>query len=225
MPANAALPVRNKTASPDFERMRTHMIDSQLRPNSVTTKAVVDAFREVPREAFVPEAMRPFAYMDEDIEVAPGRFLMEPLTLGRLIEFSEIGRGERALVVGGATGYAAAILAVMGVNTVLLDDGIEPAVAISRAPNIEAVKGPLADGWAEKGPYDLILVNGFVASIPDALVKQVVEGGRIAAVVLDEGTPRAGIGRVFGGHVGWTFISDAQVPALPGFETKKAFTF
>ena len=225
MPANAALPVRNKTASPDFERMRTHMIDSQLRPNSVTTKAVVDAFREVPREAFVPEAMRPFAYMDEDIEVAPGRFLMEPLTLGRLIEFSEIGRGERALVVGGATGYAAAILAVMGVNTVLLDDGIEPAVAISRAPNIDAVEGPLADGWAEKGPYDLILVNGFVDSIPDALVKQVEEGGRIAAVILDEGTPRAGIGRVFGGHVGWTFISDAQVPALPGFEKKKAFTF
>lgn len=209
----------------DFARMRTAMVDSQLRPNLVTSEKVVDAFREVPREAFVPEGMRAFAYVDEDIEIAPGRFLMEPLTLGRLLEFAEVRSGERALVIGGATGYSAALLALLGAEVVLLEDGIEPSVAISRVPAIEAVSGPLTEGAADKAPFDLILIEGFAEYVPDALIGQVKEGGRIAAVILDGATPRAGIGRVFGGKVGWTFISEAYVPALPGFQKDKGFTF
>jgi protein-L-isoaspartate(D-aspartate) O-methyltransferase len=209
----------------DFSQMRAHMVDSQLRPNSVTSDDIVAAFREVPREAFVPKDMLAFAYLDEDIEVAPGRFMMEPLTLGRLIEFAEPRNGEKALVIGGTTGYSAAVLAMLALDVVLLEDGIEPAVAISRVPNLKPVSGPLNEGYGENGPYDLILIEGRIDYLPDTILSQVKEGGRVAAVIMDEGTARAGIGRVFGGHIGWTFVSDAGVAPLPGFAKEKGFAF
>lgn len=210
---------------PDFARMRSAMIDSQLRPNTVTDDRVIAAFRAVPREDFVPADFRPFAYFDEDIEVAPGRFLMEPLTLGKLVERLGVRDGERALVVGGSTGYSAAILAELGADVTLLDEeGVPASDALSRW-SVRRIDGALADGSEDSDAFDLMLIEGSIQRLPAALVAQMVEGGRIAAVVMDDGIPRAGIGRVYGGHVGWTYFAEAYVPTLPGFAVKKEFSF
>ncbi|EMD82015.1 protein-L-isoaspartate O-methyltransferase family protein [Pacificimonas flava] len=210
---------------PDFAKMRRAMVDGQLRPNTVTEDRVVSAFRTVPREAFVPTEFRPFAYYDEDIEIAPGRFLLEPLTLGRLLDRANIREGERTLVIGGGTGYSAALLAMLGANVVSLDsEDVAPAAAAADY-KIQFVTGDLTAGHADGAPYDMILFEGFVQQIPADIVAQVAEGGRIAAVTMDEGAPRAGIGRVFGHRVGWTFFADAYVPALPGFAPRREFTF
>ena len=209
---------------PDFARMRTAMIDSQLRPNGVTTDRIVDAFRAVPREQFVPEKLRAFAYYDEDIEIAPGRYMMEPLTLGRLLENARPQAGERALVIGGGTGYSARLLARLGLEVVLLEDAalMQP---VEGAASIETVSGDLSAGHADGGPYDIILIEGFIERLPPEILAQAAEGGRIATVILDEGTPRAGIGRVYGSHVGWSFFAESYIPPLAGFARTAEFTF
>ncbi|MGB3722217.1 MAG: protein-L-isoaspartate O-methyltransferase [Pacificimonas sp.] len=215
-------------SQPDFARLRSAMVDSQLRPNSVTQPAVVDAFLTVPREDYVPAAKATFAYHDEDIEVAPGRFLLEPLTTGRLIAESNVRAGERVLVVGGVTGYSAALLAHMGAHvTMVEEDGLaaEAAARLSGTAGVDVVTGDLSSGHADAAPYDLVIVEGTVPGVPDKLIAQVKDDGRIAAIVMHEGSPRAGIGRVHGGHVGWSFYTEAYVPVLPGFAQKREFVF
>ncbi len=204
------------------------MVDSQLRPNSVTQPAVVHAFQTVPRENFVPSGKAAFAYHDEDIEVAPGRFLLEPLTTGRLIAESGARSGEKALIVGGATGYSAALLAEMGLHVTMVEEAGLAAEAAARLSGTDGVKvetGALADGWAADAPYDLVIVEGHVNDVPDAIIAQIRDGGRIAAIVTRDGSPRAGIGRVHAGHVGWSFYTEAYVPTLPGFAKKREFVF
>ncbi|MHB9879423.1 protein-L-isoaspartate O-methyltransferase family protein [Pacificimonas sp. ICDLI1SI03] len=209
---------------PDFAKMRTHMIDSQLRPNTVVDPALIKAFRSVPRERYVPAAMRSFAYHDEDIEIADGRFLMEPLTLGRLLSAARVRAGERVLIIGGGTGYSAALLTEMGADVVLLE---EEAFSgdIVKGDGISVSRGPLSEGVADSAPYDLVLIEGTVEQVPAALIEQVAEGGRIVGVVVEEGVARAGLGKVYGGHVGWSWFFDANVPALPGFSKKREFVF
>ena len=204
---------------PDFAKMRSAMIDSQLRPNTVTSDEVVAAFRAVKREDFVPRDMRAFAYLDEDMEVGAGRYMMEPLTLGRLLDRAAVKPGDRTLLIGDPTGYTAALLAEMGARVHLREregDVLSPALGkydVGREPDDKA------------GNYDLVFIEGLAENVPQSLIARVEEGGRIAAVILEHGSPRAAIGRVFGGHIGWNSFADAYVAALPEFAKAREFTF
>nr|WP_255536522.1 protein-L-isoaspartate O-methyltransferase [Pacificimonas pallii] len=200
------------------------MVDSQLRPNSVTEPLVVTAFETVPREDYVPAERASLAYSDEEIEVAPGRYLVAPLTLGRLVSEAHIRPGQNVLIVGGTTGYSAAIISHLGAHVTVLEEEAL-AAAFTPGPGVNVVHGPLIEGAASFAPFDLILIEGMIETLPETLLAQVVEGGRISAILVDEGVPRAGIGRVFGGHVGWSFFMDLEAPALPGFAKAREFVF
>jgi len=203
---------------PDFAAARQAMVDSQLRPVGVNDPAVIEAMSAVPREKFVPDEQKPLAYVDRSIPLGDGRALPAPAVLGRLLTALAALRGERALVVGASTGYSAAVLAKM------LESSAELA-AIARGNGVEAVEGPLASGHGKALSYDLILIDGAVEQIPDALVEQLVEGGRIGGAIVEQGITRLFIGRRVGGGFGFQPIADASTPVLPGFERPKAFTF
>ena len=200
------------------------MVDSQLRPQGVNDPAVVAAMSLVPREQFVPEAERLLAYVDRAIPLGEGRAMPPAAVVGLLLTAMVPNRGQTALVVGGATGYSAAVLSAMGLETTLLESS--PALAaVARERGIKVVEGPLVDGHARGAPYDLILIDGAVEYVPDALVAQLREGGRLGSALVEQGISRLIVGRKAGGGFGFHSIADAGTPALPGFERPKAFTF
>lgn len=209
---------------PDFEAARYAMVESQLRPQGVTDRGVLAAMTDLPREQFVPEGVRPLAYLDRSLAIGSGRFIAPPAVTARLLTEMAPKRGERALVVGAATGYSAAILAHIGVETVALES--DPVLAAqARAAGINVAEGPLDAGFMKGAPYDLILVDGAIEFIPDALVDQLAEGGRLGAPLIDRGVSRLTVGRKAGGAFGFLSIGDSGVAPLPGFSRPREFTF
>lgn len=216
---------------PTAEQLRANMVESQLRTNRVTSDRVVNAFRTVPRENFVAPERRAFAYVDEDLPIAPGRFLMEPMVLGRLVQESAPAVEEKVLLVGAGTGYAAAVLSLLGANVVALEDNAELISAARERladlgiTNVTFVEGPLTAGHAAEGPYDLIFIDGAVEEVPAALIDQMKDGGRLATVLMTGGVGKGVIGRRSGAGFGVYDFMDAAVPLLPGFAKPKTFVF
>ena len=200
------------------------MVESQLRPQGVTDPAVLAAMGAIEREQFVPEAVRPLAYSDRALPLGNRRFLPAPAVLGELLTQMKPEPGQRALVVGAATGYSAAVLVRIGLDVTALE--VEPELAArARDLGVNAVEGPLTKGQSSGAPYDQILIDGAVEYIPDAIVAQLANGGRLGAALIDQGISRLIVGRKVGGAFGYLTVSDAGSPVLPGFERPKAFTF
>ena len=180
------------------------MVESQLRPQGIADPLVLEAMGAVPRERFVPENALPMAYSDRSVNLGERRFLMPPAALGLLIQALEPIAGERALVVGGGSGYAAEVLRAMGV---------------------EASEAEPAAGKTSGTPFDLILIDGAVEDVPDAIIARLAVGGRLATAILDRGVTRLVVGTKSAGGFGMRSIGDAAVPLLPGFERPRAFVF
>src|SRR5690349_21381968 len=202
--------------NPDFEAARQAMVDSQLRPQSVNDPAVIAAMSKVPRERFVPEAQRNLAYLDRAIPLGEGRALPSAEVLGLLLTAMVPDRGQKALVVGAGSGYSAAVLTQMGIDTVALESS-EALAGTARELGLNIVQGELAAGHEPGAPYDLILIDGAVEYFPDELVAQLKDGGRLGGAIIDQGITRLIVGRKAGGGFGYHSIADAGVPALPGF--------
>lgn len=223
-----------------YEARRIAMVESQLRPNQVIDKALLDAMRTLPRERFVPPAFERVAYMDEGIEVfpagegTPARFLLAPMVQARLIQLAEIEPQDKVLDVGCVTGYSTAILARIAATVV----GLEPEPELAKAANenlaglglgnAAIVEGALADGWAAQGPYDVIVLEGSVAEVPDSLLAQLNEGGRLVAVVTRHPNMRQGKANLFvrvDGEARGVAHFDAGATPLPGVAPEPAFVF
>lgn len=221
----------------DFERLRRSMVDSQIRPSDVTDPRILAAMLELPRERFVPTARRPLAYLDDDLLVReaaadrPPRYLMEPMVLARLIQALALDGSERVLDIGCATGYSAALLGRLAGAVVALEEDTELAAAARtalgelRLTNVEVMTGPLREGAAAQAPYQAILVNGSVEVLPEPLLDQLAEGGRLAAVVRSGGMGRAVLHQRVAGVISRRPLFDAGLPPLPGFAAPPAFTF
>ena len=208
-----------------FETMRTAMIDRQLRTTGVNDPAVLTALRAVERERFVPAARRSLAYTDAAIELAPGRWLMEPMSFALLLNHAAVLPTDRVLVVGAGTGYGASVLLQLTAQVIALEEDTALAAA-ARANGLTVVEGPLVDGWAAGAPYDLIVCDGAVAIVPPALLAQLTDGGRLAAVIVgDDGVGRATVGRYAAGHFAGTAFIEAGVQLLPGFARAPHFVF
>jgi protein-L-isoaspartate(D-aspartate) O-methyltransferase len=208
-----------------FDKMREAMVDSQLRPTGVNDPGVLAAIRSVPRERFVPAAWTALAYSDRAIELAPGRWLVEPMVFGLLLTHARVARADRVLIVGAGTGYAAAVIARLSDHVTAVEENPDLAAA-ARANGVEVQSGSLAAGWAAGAPYDLIFIDGAAAVLPPALLGQVAEGGRIAGVIVGgDGVGRATVGRVAGGHFAGTGFIEAGAPVLPGFAHAPKFVF
>ena len=215
-----------------YETARANMIDSQLRTNKVTEAAVLDAFARIRRELFVPAGMQAVAYVDDDLPVGGGRFMMAPMVLARLLQEAVVRRTDATLVVGAGSGCEAAVLSLLARSVVAVEEDAGLA-RTARAALVEhgigtvnVVEGPLSLGWRARAPYEVILFAGAVAAVPEEVLAQLAEGGRLLAVV----KPGAGLGRAtlilrIGGVSGRRVIFDAATPFLPGFLPNREFVF
>jgi protein-L-isoaspartate(D-aspartate) O-methyltransferase len=199
------------------------MVDTQLRPQGVSYRPVVEAMAAVPREQFVAEEARPIAYIDRAVPIGEGRLMSAPAVLGLLLTEMTPLPGERA-VVGCGTGYSAAVLIAIGVRTTGLECSPELARK-ARDNGIDVVEGPLEQGWKKGAPYHLILIDGAVEYIPDSIIAQLTGHGRLGTALVDRGICRLAIGRRAGKGFGLTTTVDAAAAALPGFSKPPAFTF
>ncbi len=219
------------SASPDTAAAaRDIMVDGQLRPNRVIDPRVIDTMRRLPRERFVPAALAPLAYIDDDLKLTANRVLMRPLVLARLIQLAAPRQGETVLVVGAGTGYGAAVLAACGVHVTALEENPDLA-ALARqtaagSANINVVTGKLADGCPEHAPYDLVLIEGAVCAIPDRIGRQVAQNGRLVTVLAPKGSHGvAVVAEPSAGGLSVRPAFDAATPYLPELLPAAAFMF
>lgn len=217
---------------PDYAAARLNMVESQVRPNKVTDARLLGALLDVPRELFVPDRLRGVAYVDEDVPVGGGRYLMEPMVFARLLQTAQIGPTDAVLDVGAATGYAAAIIAKLAARVVALESDADLARAAEASlrrlgvANAKVVVGSLAAGWPGDAPYDVIVFDGAVERIPPRVIDQLADGGRLLAVVAPPNEPgRATLLVKVGGALSRRVVFDAGTPALPGLELEPGFAF
>jgi protein-L-isoaspartate(D-aspartate) O-methyltransferase len=222
-----------------FSTARLKMVDGQVRPSDVTDTRILDAMLAVPREAFVPESKRALAYLDLDLDVSEGgkekgdtkRFLIKPAVLAKMLQAAEIKATDRVLVVGCATGYAAAVIAQFaGAVTATESDSALAAkagaiLAQNGCGNVAVRTAAAADGDPSNGPYDVIVLNGATEIVPERLYSQLQDGGRLVGVFATSQPQRATLVTRSHGDFGHRALFDAAAPVLPGMERVPAFVF
>jgi protein-L-isoaspartate(D-aspartate) O-methyltransferase len=230
----------------DFRAVRRAMVDGQVRTNDVTNLDLIDAMLDIPREDFVPEHLAALAYLDRDLELPAGggapRYLLKPVVTARLMQAAQIGRSDRVLVVASGTGYSAAVASRLAGAVVALEEN--PALAEAAQNHLRRlgfatvtpVIGRLVGGWPPAAPFDVVLVEGGIETMPNALFAQLSERGRLVGVMYGGGggqggaPPQGQVGkatlfRSIRGEVGGRPLFDCAAPLLPGFETAPAFVF
>ncbi len=213
----------------DYTSRRTMMVDTQVRPSDVTKFPIIDAMLAVPREAFVPDAKREAAYVGENLDIGGGRTMLEPRTLAKMIDALDIHPHHVVLDIACGLGYSTAVLARMSDFVVAVDDDearaqdAQSILSGQGADNAAVMHGALDAGAAKSGPYDIIILQGGVEQVPDDLLDQLREGGRIAAVFLEGTLGVVRIGHKIDGAVTWRFSFNASAPILPGFQKAAAF--
>lgn len=221
----------------DFETARAKMVDGQVRTTDVTSHSVLKAFLSVPREAFVPDNVKQVAYMDEDLQICPAkdglaaRYLLKASPIAKMLQLVAVTKDDLVLEVGGATGYVSAILSELAGSVVSLESDPELSAKATETlaalgyVNVVTVAGPLEQGHAAQAPYDVIFINGAVEGVPQALLDQLADGGRLIAVVGYGNAAKASVYRRDGKGVSAATFFNASLKPLPGFAKAKEFVF
>ena len=216
-----------------FEALRKAMVDSQIRPNKVIDDRVIAAFMNVPRERFVSKNMQNLAYIDEDIHLSGGRFIVEAMVMARIIQTLALDDTQSVMLIGAGTGYTAALLSSLAASVIAIEtraqmvEKAQQAVAGLDIGNVAVIKARLQDGYASEAPYDAIIIEGAVEHMPQSLLDQLADGGRLAAIWRPDGTQagEACIWHKIGDAVSRTPLFTAQVPVLDEFRAKPKFSF
>lgn len=217
----------------DFENARRMMVDGQVTPMGVMDPLLLAAMRDIPRERFVPPALRHRAYADASLPLAPGRVMLQPMVQARMLQALVPQPGERALVLGAGSGYASALLARMGLIVTAVEEDAALADIARHAFDLVLREGRpdvlVADpsrGHAPGAPYRVILIEGAVPRVPPAILQQLAEGGRLAAIRAGQGVvAQAVLLRRAGGGFGESVLFETQAPVLPAFAAAPAFGF
>ncbi len=209
---------------------RFNMIEAQIRTSNVTSPRILAALDTVPRERFVPTASRALAYADVPVPVAPGRFLLDPRSFAKLLQLADVTAEDKVLDVGCATGYSSAVLGRLGKSVVALEQDADLVRVASEAladatGRIILTQGALIEGFRSEAPYDVIFINGAIERVPETLLAQLAEGGRLVAVMKDGAQGRAHLFLKEHGVVGQRPDFDADVPLLAGFKKAVGFVF
>ena len=205
------------------------MVDTQVRPSDVTKFPIIDAMLSVPREVYVPDDRREAAYVGENLSIGAGRVVLEARTLAKLLDALDIRPGEMVLDLGCGLGYSAAVIARIAGTVIAVENDERFAADAQRllseegVDNALVIAGPLAAGAAKHAPYDTITVQGGVETVPDALLAQLKDGGRIGAIFMDGALGTAKIGFKSEGRVSWRPVFNATAPVLDGFRKASAF--
>lgn len=207
----------------DFATQRRMMVDTQIRPSDVTKFPIIDAFLSVRREAFVPAGMKGVAYSEASIHLAPSRDILEPRTFAKILDALNIQPNELVLDLGCGLGYSAAVIAHMAEAVIAveqeddLSDEAQANLAAEGVDNAVLVKADLSEGAPQHGPYDVIALQGAVETIPQAILDQLKDGGRIAALFAEGALGEVRIGHKNGDKVTWRLAFNAGAPVLPGY--------
>ncbi|MEZ5786173.1 MAG: protein-L-isoaspartate O-methyltransferase [Xanthobacteraceae bacterium] len=215
----------------DFATARRKMVDNQVRPNDVTEPLLISALLDIPRERFAPADRAAMAYMDNDLVIGDGRALLKPMVLARLIQAADIQDTDHVLDVACGTGYSTAVLARLAHSVTGLEENPTLAAQAARllsdlaVANASVATGPLAAGWTQNAPYDVILINGAVERIPQVLLTQLKEDGRLLAVVSSGPIGKATIYQRVAGDISTQPVFDAAAPLLKDFVKPPEFVF
>ncbi len=214
----------------DFAARRQLMVDTQIRPSDVTKFPIIDAMLKVERERFVPDSMQEAAYVGDLMELDDDRCLLEPRTLAKILDALNISKDDVVLDVAPALGYSTAVAARMARLVVAVEENetwaaeAQELLMETDADNAIVHTGPLAEGAAEHGRYDAIMIQGGVAQVPDTLLDQLKDHGRIACIFMEGELGTVRIGHKSAGRVSWRFEFNASAPILPGFMPERAFS-
>ena len=213
----------------DFATRRTFMVDTQVRPSDVTKFPVIEAMLSVPREVFVPDEKREASYVGENLDLGAGRVILEARTLAKMLDALDIQNDDVVLDIGCGLGYSSAVIAkmaeaVVAVEEDLFADEAQSTLSDHGYDNVAVVSGDLREGAAKSGPYDVIILQGAVESLPQAIEDQLDEGGRIACLWQEGALGVVRIGYKLDGRINWRFSFNAGAPVLPGFARHEEFT-
>lgn len=214
----------------DYATRRSTMVDTQIRPADVTKFPIIEAMLSIRRERYVLDYQREAAYADALINLGGGRHILEPRTFGKMLDSLDIQSDELVLDVGYGLGYSSAVLghfaeAVVGIeeNEDLATEA-EVVLASEGVLNVAALHGKLTEGAGQHAPFDVIMLQGTVEEIPEILLAQLNDGGRIAAIFNQRGQGAVRVGYKTSGHLSWRFAFNAFAPLLPGFAQHTNFT-
>ena len=214
----------------DYATRRRIMVDTQVRPSDVTKFPVIDAMLAIPRERFVPAERREAAYVGENLPLAPGRVMLDPRTLAKMLDLLDLRSGEAVLDIGCGLGYSTAVAAriagaVVGVEEIAaLAEEAETTLAEQGIDNASVVQAPLTEGAARHGPYDVIVIQGGVETVPAALTDQLRPGGRVVALFMEGALGTVCIAHKAPNGLSWRDAFNAAAPVLPGFARSREFT-
>lgn len=214
----------------DFASRRVTMVDTQVRPSDVTKFPIIDAMLTVPRELYVPNDRREAAYVGANLDIGSGRVVLEARTLAKLLDALDIQPDELVLDLGCGLGYSAAVIARLADTVVAVEEDAPLAADAQRllseegVDNALVIAGPLVSGAAKHAPYDVVTVQGGVETIPEALLDQIRDGGRIGAIFMDGLLGTAKIGFKKDGRISWRAMFNATAPVLDGFQKARGFT-
>ena len=217
----------------NFAVARQNMVDNQIRANKVTDPALIEAFSSIPREDFVPPDKEAVAYVDEDLPIGEGRFLIEPMVMSRLLQEANINEADIVLDVGCCTGYSTAIISRLAASVIGIDerqshiDTANKNLAKLEIDNAGVILRDLVDGYSEQMPYSLIIINGAVQYIPENLFDQLIDGGRLVAIVKERGE-KLGKAKIYSkltNSISSRFLFDAGTPSIRSFSKAHGFQF
>jgi protein-L-isoaspartate(D-aspartate) O-methyltransferase len=226
-----------ETHMQNFAAERATMVDSQIRTNDVTNKALLEALYAVPREAYVPASVRSLAYMDSEVTVqtgngaAPARTLLAPMVFAKLAQLAAVGPSDKVLDIGSATGYSTAVFARLAASATGLEcspalaEEARKTLAAQGVNNASIQTGPLEAGWPAGAPYNVIFINGSVNKVPETLLAQLAEGGRLVAIIARTQNGKAYLFQKVKGESSGRSFFDAGAPQLPGFTEAPVFVF
>jgi protein-L-isoaspartate(D-aspartate) O-methyltransferase len=212
-----------------YSARRVMMVDTQVRPQDVTKFPIIEAMLAVPREVYVPADKREAAYVGENISLGGDRVMLEARTLAKMLDAVDIQPGDVVLDLGCGLGYSSAVIARMADAVVAVEENEALAAEAQRVlasegvDNVAVVAGPLAEGCAKGGPFDAIMLQGGVQEIPQALIAQLKDGGRIAALFMDGPLGAVKIGHKTGSKMVWRFAFNAAAPVISGFAARHEF--
>ena len=213
----------------DFATRRRMMVDTQVRPSDVTEFPIIEAMLTVPREAFVPRDRIEAAYVSEHVPLGGGRVLLDPRVFAKMLDALDISNDDLVLDVGAGLGYSAAVIARIAEAVVAVEDDdtraseAQSLLSEHHADNVILHEGPLDAGAAEHGPYDVIIVEGGVETLPETLCDQLKEGGRMAVIFMEVALGTVRVGHKYDGAINWRFAFNGTAPVLPGFTKDEVF--